>query len=258
MCLILLAWQHHPDYPLVVAANRDEFFDRPARAAAFWDEAPDLLAGRDLQAGGTWLGVTRRGRFAALTNFRDPPSHREGAPSRGELVTGFLLGDEVPEAYIESLLPRAGDYNGFNLLVADRGALFGFGNRAGGVRRLAPGVHGISNGALDEPWPKVREGRAALSRALAAPNAPDPEAILELLADDAPAPAAELPDTGVGAEWEQLLSPRFIRAPGYGTRCSTVLLLGRDQRAVLFERTYTAEGLASGTVRHRFELQLGL
>lgn len=255
MCLILLAYRAHPLYHLVVAANRDEFFQRPAATADWWDEQPDLLAGRDLEAGGTWLGVTRSGRCAALTNFRDPPAHRPDAPSRGGLVTGFLQGTATPADYLAALLPQADHYNGFNLLVADRETLHGYCNRGGGVTPLEPGVHGISNGLLNEPWPKVTRGRAALSQALA--DDPDPVALFTLLADRTRAPDAQLPDTGIGAEWERLLSSRFIAAPGYGTRCSTVLLWDVAGQVRFVERSYDAQGEVTGTVDVGFSITSG-
>lgn len=253
MCLILIAHRAHPDYPLVVAANRDEFHARPATAAAWWKEAPQILAGRDLQAGGTWLGITRGGRFAALTNFRDPPAHRPDAPSRGALVSDFLLGSEPPEGYLERLALRAGAYNGFNLVVGGPlTGLYAYCNRGGGVQSLAPGVHGISNGLLDEPWPKVRAGRAALGAALAGA---DPEALFAVLADRAQAADAELPDTGIGRDWERLLSSRFIAGPAYGTRCSTVVMWDADGGVRFIERSYDVEGAVTGTVEFAFAIK---
>lgn len=252
MCLILLGYRSHPRYHLIVAANRDEFFRRPTAPAAWWGRRAGLLGGRDLEAGGTWLGVTPAGRFAALTNFRDPPAHRVDAPSRGGLVTGFLEGTQSPERYLQGLLPRAAGYNGFNLLVADGGELLGFCNREGGLRRLAPGIHGISNGVLDEPWPKVSDGRAALAAATADEGEPRIEALFALLMDRAQADETDLPDTGIGAEWERLLSARFIAAPGYGTRCSTVLLWGVDGKVWFVERSFDERGEVSGTVDFSF------
>lgn len=235
MCTLLLAWQVDPRRPLVVAANRDEFYARPAERASFWSDAPQILAGRDLQAGGTWLGVTRAGRFAALTNVREPglpaPPH---APSRGRLVADFLRGDEPPEDYLERLQPA--DYAGFNLVVGDRSSLWYLSNRAGPARRLGPGVYGVANAALDSPWPKVTHGRARLA-ALMAGGEPDTRALLEMLADPTPAVDAELPDTGVGLAMERLLSPLFIASPVYGTCCSTALAVHQDGAVEFCERT---------------------
>lgn len=223
MCLILLAWCAHPDYPLVVAANRDEFFARPTEPAGFWPEAPQVLAGRDLKAGGTWLGVSLNGRFAALTNYRDPARIKTGAPSRGELVSRFLKGLQSPTAYIEELESCAGRYNGFNLVFGDPGGLWCFSNCGDGERKLAPGVYGLSNHLLDTPWPKVARGKSALNAALRA--LPNEVPLLALLRDDNIAPDEALPRTGVSLEWERLLSAAFVRSPGYGTRSATVLLM---------------------------------
>lgn len=254
MCLILVAYRHHPRYHLIIAANRDEFFQRPTAPAAWWGSRRRVLAGRDLEAGGTWLGVTRGGRFAALTNYRDPPAHRPEAPSRGALVTGYLEGDQTPATYLDTLSRQAGAYNGFNLLVADRHALYGYSNRGDAVQQLQPGVHGISNGLLDEPWAKVTRGRASLDAAVATGGDPDVDALLALLADRRPVTDEHLPHTGIGEEWERLLSSRFIAAPGYGTRCSTVLLWDVEGRIRFVERSFDALGGVSGTVDSVFEI----
>jgi len=254
MCLILLAYQAHPRYRLIVAANRDEFFRRPTAAAGWWGEGNGILAGRDLEAGGTWLGVTRHGRFAALTNYRDPPAHQPQAPSRGGLVTGFLAGQANPHDYLSRLQASASRYNGFNLLVADAESLVGFCNRGGGVQVLPPGVHGISNGLLDEAWPKVIRGRAALAKAVEATDEPASDALFELLADRTPAAEAELPNTGVSPEWERWLSSRFISAPGYGTRSSTVLLWEYDNAVRFVERSFDEKGAVSGNVDVAFSV----
>lgn len=237
MCLIALAWQVHPDYPLIVAANRDEFHARATAPARFWPEAPALLAGRDLAAGGTWMGVTRHGRFAALTNFREPQAPR-GATSRGLLVSDYLQAKTPPLAYAEAVMARAGEYSGFNLLLADAGELVVASNRGTPPRRLGPGVYALSNHLLDSPWPKVERARRALQAQLADPGI---EGLLALLADDAAAPDEDLPDTGVGLALERLLSSPFIRSPGYGTRSSTALLVGR-RRVRFVEQTFGPEG----------------
>ncbi len=237
MCLIALAWQAHPEYPLIVAANRDEFHRRPAQAARFWPEAPALLAGRDLAAGGTWLGITRTGRFAALTNVREPGAP-QGSRSRGLLVSGFLQGADSPQAYAAAVAADGAHYSGFNLLVGDAGSLWWVSNRAPAPMPVTPGVHALSNHLFNTPWPKVQRARDGLTAALAAPT---PEALFALLADDRAAPDDELPDTGVGLAMERLLSPPFIRSGGYGTRCSSVLLAGRE-RIFFAEQTFTPDG----------------
>lgn len=251
MCLILAAWQAHPDYPLVVAANRDEFFARPTAPAQFWEEAPDVLAGRDLEAGGTWLGVTRRGRFAALTNFRDPACNKTGAPSRGKLVSGFLRGNQSAQDYLRELDSVADRYNGFNLLFGDRHGLWCFSNCGEGERELAPGVYGLSNHLLDTPWPKVAHGKSALADAMDA--LPDEEPLFALLRDDSIAPDDALPRTGVSLEWERLLSASFVRSPAYGTRSSTVVLMDNSGNLRFAEQTFLPDAVPGGRIEFSFQ-----
>ncbi len=235
MCTLLFAWRVDAERPLIVAANRDEFYERKAAPAHAWADAPQVFAGRDLQAGGTWLGVTREGRFAALTNVREPgvPTPA-GAASRGGLVADFLRGDQTPADYMTGV--AAQDYAGFNLVVADRGALWYLSNRSGPPRALAPGVYGLANAGLDTPWPKVTRGRSGLA-ALVATGTVTTAALLGLLADTRPAADAELPDTGVGLMMERLLSPLFIASPAYGTCCSSAVVIHRDGAVEFCERT---------------------
>jgi uncharacterized protein with NRDE domain len=255
MCLIVVAHRAHPEYRLVVAANRDEWFDRAAAPAAFWADAPGVLAGRDLRAGGTWLGVTRAGRFAALTNFRDPSHNRPDAPSRGALVGDYLTGSVGPDAYLGALRPRADRYNGFNLIVGDAERLMCFSNRDGETRDLSAGIFGLSNALLDTPWPKVESAKRRLGRLLA--DAPTPDALVDLMSDTTTAPDHALPSTGVPLDWERALSPLRILTSGYGTRCTTALTIDRAGRVAFVERTYGADGEAAGTVRETFTLVLG-
>jgi len=252
MCLILLAWRAHPEFPLVVAANRDEFFSRRTAPAAFWDEAPQVLAGRDLERGGSWLGITREGRFAALTNFREPSQALAHAPSRGELVLRFLAGAQTPADYLEELRDAGGRYTGFNLIFGDAGDLWYFSNRDQGARRLAAGVYGLSNHLLDTPWPKVERGKSAIARALHA--LPDEGLLFSLLRDDRVAPDDALPRTGVSIEWERLLSAAFICTPGYGTRSATVLLVDRAGRTAFHEQEFASDG--SSMARRDFSFVL--
>lgn len=233
MCTLLFAVAAHPRYALVVAANRDEFYARPSAAAGWWLDAPQVFAGRDLQGGGTWLGVTRSGRWAALTNVRDPSEARLGQRSRGELVAGFLRADAAPEAYVAAIVGER--YAGFNLVVGDPSEVWYMSNKTCIRRRLGAGVYGISNAGLDTPWPKVVRGKAGLQRLLAGESI-EPQAIMDLLADGSPAPDAELPDTGVGLALERALSPLCVAMPGYGTRVSTAVLLGADGRALCREQ----------------------
>jgi len=253
MCLILVAWRVHPDYPLVVAANRDEFFARPAAEAAWWKDAKDVFAGRDLEAGGTWLGLSRNGRFAGLTNFRDPPRNRNDAPSRGALVADFLTGNESTAAALARLQTQGPRYNAFNLFVSDGDSLGIYESASGSARILEPGIYALSNHLLDTPWPKVTAGKSRLARALRA--LPDDTPLRELLRDDRPAPDAALPRTGVSLAWERMLSSAFIRAPGYGTRCSTVITRDRYGWMHVTESTWNDVGLESGRVVERFQVE---
>jgi len=255
VCLIVLAWRARADLPLVVAANRDEWRDRPAEAAHWWPDAPALLAGRDLKARGTWMGVTRSGRFAAVTNFRDPGDKRSTALSRGTLVTEFLLGSEHPRDYLGRLATRMREYNGFNLILGDSSDLFYFGSREGTVREIEPGIHGLSNHVLDEPWPKVTRGRSVMAAALGAGD-PAP-ALFEMLSDPEGAADPELPDTGVGLEWERRLAAPLITGPDYGTRASTVVTIDDRDEVQFEERTRGPDGAITGTARHRFAVHTG-
>jgi uncharacterized protein with NRDE domain len=247
MCLILFAWQNHPRYSLVVAANRDEFHQRPAAEAEFWEDDPRILAGRDLQAGGTWLGVTRSGRFAAVTNYRETlvPGNAQEL-SRGHLVTEFLGSGEEPLAYAQELHSEGARYSGFNLLLGSPGSLAWVSNRAGEPLPVRSGSHGLSNHLLDTDWPKVHSGRERLDRLLEEESV-DPEALFELLTDQALVPG------GIPEELETRLAPSelmkhyFIVSPVYGTRCSTVVLMGRDGSIQFIERQFDPNGTPSGT-----------
>lgn len=249
MCLILVAWRAHPDYPLIVAANRDEFFARPSAAAAFWQDNPDILAGRDLEAGGTWLGISRQLRFAAVTNYRDPANNRAGSRSRGSLCSDFLHHQATPGTYLGELEPGA--YAGFNLLVADRQQLGYYANVEKRVRLLPAGIYGLSNRLLDTPWPKLLSAKERFTAALA--SLPREQAFFELLADDELAPDEALPNTGVPWEWERRLSAIFVKAPDYGTRASTLLTVHRSGLTTLSERSFAADAIPSGTVRLAFQ-----
>lgn len=233
MCLIAFAVDCDRRWPLVVAANRDEFLDRPSLALAPWADSP-VIAGRDLSAGGTWLGVTRSGRFAALTNFRDPTARRGGVRSRGVLVAGFLSGDEDPERYASAAVAERDEFADFNLLVGDQTGLWYASSALARVERVQPGLHALSNHLLDTPWPKSRRAMAGLSAAL--PQVDPVPALLEVLRDGGHPDPELLPDTGVGPERERLLSPIRIEAPGYGTRCSTVLLMGAGGSRIIESR----------------------
>jgi uncharacterized protein with NRDE domain len=252
MCLLLMVHDAHPKYRLIVAANRDEFYDRPTLPAAFWTDAPTVLAGRDLRAGGTWLGIDRTGRFAAVTNYRQGQREPTALRSRGHLVSGFLIGEATPRAHIEQVAGEAALYNGFNLIAGDARELVYFSNREGNARALTPGVYGLSNHLLDTPWPKVTSGKAALS-ALVREDPPELVAGLFALLSDPHQPADNLlPETGIGREWERLLSSAFIGSDEYGTRSSTVVLVSRSGQVVFVERSFGPGGVPTGEVRYEF------
>lgn len=255
MCLIVFAWEASSATRLAVAANRDEFLARLAAPAAWWADAPDVLAGRDLEAGGTWLGITRAGRFAALTNFRDASApKKDGAPSRGALTADFLRGDAAAADYVAAVQPGAGRYHGFNLLVSDGAELWSFSNVEGDPVRLGPGVLGLSNHLLETPWPKVTAARSRLEAALQAAEGAEglERRLLELLEDRTIAPDDALPSTGLPLDWERALSAAFVEAPGYGTRASTALVVGADGAVRFVERSFGERGAFLGEVREAF------
>jgi uncharacterized protein with NRDE domain len=230
MCLILFAYNVHPRYRLVLAANRDEFYERPTASLHFWEDHPTILAGRDLRGLGTWLGVTRSGRLAAVTNFRDPRGIKKTAPSRGDLVADFLKGDRGAADYLREIAPGADAYNGFNLLVGDGDGLYDASSRGPWFRSPEPGIYGLSNHLLDTPWPKIRSGINGLKRLAAAGDEALYSGLEELLRNREKPSDDQLPDTGVGLEWERRLASIFISSPDYGTRCSSLLTIARTGR----------------------------
>lgn len=257
MCLILFATGAHPDYPLIVAANRDESYSRPSAAAAFWSDDPRIFAGRDREHGGTWLGLSRAGRFAAITNYRQGRAREAAARSRGELTRIFLQGNEQPESYLRGVEARAGSYNGFSLIAGTMDELWFYSNRGGSVARITPGVHGLSNHLLDEPWPKVRRGVAELETLLAEKESEIAERLMAVLAERTPAPDHVLPSTGIALERERALSASFIAGVDYGTRASTVVLVRSDGMALFRERTYGPAGKVTGETQERFAVEGG-
>jgi uncharacterized protein with NRDE domain len=246
MCLIAFHWQPDGPTPLVLAANRDEFYERPTAPLAWW-EGGRILAGRDLRAGGTWLGVTRDGRLAAITNHRDPAQASPDRASRGRIPVAYLEGNLGARAFLEQLRAQADDYNPFNLLLFDGRDLLGYESRQDRIVPFAPGIHAVSNGAFDEPWPKVERIRAGLAQ-----DNVDDEGLLALLGESDPVEDSRLPQTGVSLEWERGLSPVFVRLPTYGTRASTVLRLGRGSVSVL-EQRFSWEG-PEGRQAFRFQM----
>lgn len=240
MCTVLFSYGQLKEWPLIFLANRDEFYDRPTKSAARWEDHPEIVAGRDLVGGGTWLGITDSGRIAAVTNYRDPLQEK-GTRSRGLLVTDYLLSDYTPEGHLASVSDHAGEFTGFNLLAgwfkSGSTELSYFSNRSEGIARLEPGLYGLSNHLLDTPWPKVERGKRLLEKALRS-GSPDIEELFGILADRTPADDDSLPDTGVGHEIEKLLSSIFIESPVYGTRSSTVVMIDGDGRMDLQEKVY--------------------
>lgn len=248
MCLIAFQWQPLAAVPLVIAANRDEFYARPALALHRWADQT-IVAGKDLQAGGTWLGVSAHGRVAALTNYRDVANHRPDAPSRGDITTAFLAGSATAEQYLDELALRSGDYNPFNLLVFDGLSLMGFESRHRRAIALPPGIHAVSNADFNTPWPKLIRLRTGFERTLAQQSiVPD---LFALLCEGRTAADAELPDTGIPLERERALSAEFIHTPDYGTRASSVVLIRRSS-AEFIERSFDAHGFV-GEASQRFE-----
>jgi uncharacterized protein with NRDE domain len=254
MCLVLIVLGSHPDYPLIVAANRDEFYDRPTAPAGFWDDAPAILAGRDLKAGGTWLGINRQGRFAAVTNYRQGRRERPAPRSRGHLVSGFLTMSDGVREYIERVQADAALYNGFNLIAGDAGELLYYSNREGHARSLAPGVYGLSNHLLDTAWPKVTATKSAFGALLNGGASELINGLFALLADRNQAADDQLPHTGVGPEWERLLSSAFIASSHYGTRSSTIVLVSRVGGVVFVERSFGPGGTPAEEGRFTFQL----
>lgn len=254
MCLILIAWRAHPEVPLFIAANRDEFHARPTAPAHWWsDTEPPILAGRDLQAGGTWLGLTHAGRFAALTNFRDPQRSLKQGPSRGSLVVSLLESDLPVAASLERLVAIGADYNPFSVLLSDGRDLGIYESVLGRGRLLGPGRYGLSNHLLDTPWPKVEtlKSRMVSSRG----RLLDKSSALALLRDECPAPDEALPQTGLSLERERLVSSIFVRDETYGTRCSTLVRVDAEGQVEFDEWSWDAEGREAAHVTTTFALE---
>jgi uncharacterized protein with NRDE domain len=237
MCLLFFSYQTTPGYRLVVAANRDEFLARPTVALDFLDKEKTILGGRDLQGGGTWLGITAQLKFAAITNYREPAANRTDAPSRGEILMNYLTSDVDARQYIHSLSENGSRYNGFNLILGDSEDLYYYSNRLGRPQRLAPGYYGLSNHLLDVPWPKVVRGKELLRPYMVNTSQIDPLQLLDQLEDTYRPPDEQLPDTKIGLEWERLLSTIFIDGTDYGTRSSAVITVTDEGRVEFVEKT---------------------
>ena len=254
MCLILFALQAHPRYSLIVAANRDETYERPTAPAGFWTDHPHVHGGRDLTHGGTWLALARNGRFAAITNYRQVPRGEDAPRSRGALTRDYLTGTQPIREYLDTVVASHALYRGFSLIAGTSDELYYCSNRGEGIAPIPPGVHGLSNHLLDEPWPKVLRGVARLKELQDAEEAELERSLFELLAHRERAPDPLLPTTGAGRERERDLSSSFISSDRYGTRASTVVLVGRDGEVLFCERSFGPHGAPAGTVRNRFAL----
>ena len=253
MCLIFISFNEHPRYKLILAGNRDEFHNRRTAPAEYWPDVPHILAGRDLEANGTWLGVSRKGRISLLTNFRDPANINPAAPSRGHLVSEYLIQDIQGEGYLNHVKRRGRQYNGFNLLVGTPDHLWYYSNYAESIQSVSPGLHGLSNHLLNTPWPKVERGKQLLMPLLQKDDLL-PEELFAMLYDEVPAPDEALPDTGVGLDRERVLSSMFIKSPNYGSRCSTVVLIDRQNHVTFAERVYDLTTFAHSTNQFDFEI----
>ncbi|MDO6568035.1 NRDE family protein [Alteromonas sp. 1_MG-2023] len=251
MCILFIAVEQSQKFPLVIAANRDEFHARPTAKSGFWDNHPHLVAGRDLQAYGTWMGVTRNEKVAALTNIRAPETIKTDAISRGELVADWLIDEALEQnTYLEQLQQNRHQYNGYNLVYGDIRSLAVYNNFEDSHAKLNSGVYGLSNANLTTPWPKVTKGIDSLTGYVSHNDTLDTEALFAILKDEAKAPDKSLPNTGIGYEWEKRLSSIFIQSPEYGTRTSTLLLVDSNQQIHWYERTFNAKGNVTGNVNY--------
>ena len=250
MCLLVFALRKHPRLPLIVAGNRDEFHARPTKAAHWWPDKRDIVGGRDLQAGGTWLAVHRDGRFAAVTNYRDAHRERAGLRSRGHLITGFLDADAGAGEYLRSIDGDA--YAGFNLLVADRESAGYLSNRGAGLRELEAGIYGLSNATLDDPWTKVTRTKSKLAELIDADKVNE-TSLMRMLGDRERASTDEVQTNGLSFSMAHALTAPFIVHPEYGTRCSTVLTMDEQGRVRFLERSFDPDGTPNGDANYAFE-----
>lgn len=239
MCLITFAYKVHPKYKLVLAANRDEFYGRASRDAQFWDDEgyPMLLAGKDIEAGGTWMGANKHGKWGALTNYRDPQLVKANPPSRGELVLDFLKNEKLPNQQLDQIKLSASNYNGFNLLLGDSKSLYHYSNVNDTTTKIESGIHGVSNALLDTSWPKLDQAKTDLEKIVNNESFMT-EQLFDLLKNEQKPPIEQLPNTGIPEEWEKAVSSVFIKTENYGTRCSTLLLIDNDNKGTFIERRY--------------------
>ena len=242
MCLIAFSYKTHPKYKLILAANRDEFYQRPTRAAQFWNKEgmPHILAGKDLKAGGTWMGITKSGKWGALTNYRDLSNIKEDAPSRGALILDFLNHNNSHKDYLTNLKDKASAYNGFNLLVGGKDTILHYSNESNQITEIAPGIHGLSNALLDTSWPKLDQAKKELERVTSEEDF-DKEELFKILKNPEKAPDDTLPSTGISKELEKAVSSIFIKTENYGTMCSTLFFIDYEGNAEFIERRYNTE-----------------
>lgn len=254
MCLIVFGYKTHPQYRLIVAANRDEAYRRPTRSAQFWKNKPNILAGKDLKSGGTWMGITRSGRFSAITNYRDPNITKTDPPSRGHLVLDYLKGTQRADEYLQAVNEKADQYMGFNLLTGTLDSLYYYSNQQQDIRELQPGTYGLSNHLLNTPWPKIQRAKSRLAELIQEDKVSE-EKLFRLLADDVEAPDNQLPDTGIPLEIERKVSSVFIKGEDYGTRCSTILLIDRNYGVTFIERRFK-ENTMEVTEENRYSFSI--
>ena len=250
MCLILMGYKVSKKYPLILAANRDEFFGRPTAPMHFWQDNSSILAGKDLDQGGTWFGVHKKGTFAALTNYCDPTSIKLKAPSRGEIIVKFLESKKLTEIHFNALKKQSNFYNGFNLVFGDKEELFWFSNLKNTIEKIKPGIHGLSNRFFNTPWPKVTSGKKALKQMISKNFTIN--SLFSLLTDQSIPDDKRLPHTGVGIEWERILSPLFIESEIYGTRSSTIMLMDQNGNIEVTEWTYNPRNIFEYSDCHFF------
>ncbi|MGE0587499.1 MAG: NRDE family protein [Cyclobacteriaceae bacterium] len=253
MCLIFLSVNHHPKYKLIVAANRDEFYKRKTAAAHYWEDHPDILGGRDLEAQGTWMAMTRGGRIGMVTNYRDLSNINPTAPSRGKLVSDFLLADASADEYLKDIHESAAEYNGFNLILGTPDGLSYYSNYQSKIIQLEPGFYGLSNHLLNTPWPKVERGKRVIIPILQRDQV-EPDLLFEVLRDEKIALDSELPKTGLELERERALSAMFIKTPNYGSRCSTVIMIDKKNSVNYIERVYNLETFEYNTQSYNWDI----
>ncbi len=253
MCLIFLAVNQHPVYPLIIAANRDEFYNRQTAPADYWPDHPTILGGRDLEAQGTWMAMTTSGRISMITNYRDPQHIDPKAPSRGQLVSDFLISEQTAPDYLKQVESNGKRYNGYNLIVGNLEALYYYSNYRQGINLIPHGIHGLSNHLLDTPWLKVAHGKKQFHDLIQSPEL-NAELLFQFLKNEDRAPDELLPQTGIGLERERALSSMFIKTSGYGTRCSTVIFINQQHQVYFTERVYNLQTFAHTDRTYSFQI----